>query len=82
VPASDPKKPSWLERLFEAAEQARKQSELGGDKTRPGGPSTQRGRVRGGSRSEDGGLGPRCRPLFSVLGAARPRARVPSGRGG
>ena len=35
---SEPKKPTWLERLFEAAEQARKQAELGGDKTRPSGP--------------------------------------------
>ncbi|MGC1276571.1 MAG: YidC/Oxa1 family insertase periplasmic-domain containing protein [Planctomycetaceae bacterium] len=36
--ASDQKQPTWLERLFNAAEQARKQAELGGDKTRPSGP--------------------------------------------
>lgn len=35
---SEPKKPSWLERLMVAAEEARKQSELGGDKTKPTGP--------------------------------------------
>ncbi|HEX6986074.1 MAG TPA: hypothetical protein VF170_11905, partial [Planctomycetaceae bacterium] len=35
---AEPKKATWLERLFEAAEQARKQAELGGDKTRPTGP--------------------------------------------
>ncbi len=41
VPPSEPNKPSWLERLFEAAEQARKQSELGGDKTKPTGPKSK-----------------------------------------
>lgn len=41
-PASgEPRKSTWLERLFEAAEQARKQAELGGDKTRPNGPKSK-----------------------------------------
>ncbi len=35
------KKPGLLERLFDAAEQARKQAELGGDKPPPGGPKSK-----------------------------------------
>jgi len=37
-PATPSRKETWLDRLFAAAEDARKQAELGGDKTRPTGP--------------------------------------------
>lgn len=42
VASSEPRKSTWLERLFEAAEQARKQAELGNDnKPRPNGPKSK-----------------------------------------
>ena len=41
VAPSQPRKETWLDRLFKAAEEARKQAELGGDKTRPSGPKSK-----------------------------------------